>query len=191
MANPCLNIIYDDRNFDRLPYLLEECERYGIEYKIWAACIDKKTVLESITESFRQIIQWAKDEGLKEVMIGEDDLTFPCNGAWEYFLKNKPNDFDVYVGGSYLIDNRWEYKPPVVKVNEWVGNHLIIVHEKYYDKWLASKPDGHIDTEQSGKGDFYVCFPYAALQRPAKSANCNNQMVNYNSIVPKEFIYNI
>jgi len=40
-----VNIVYDDRQFDRLPYLLEECEKYRIEYNIWEACIDKKTVL--------------------------------------------------------------------------------------------------------------------------------------------------
>jgi len=184
-----VNIIHDDRNFDRLPFVIEEFEKYGIEYKIWAACIDKKTVLESITESFRRIIQDAKDRGLKETFLAEDDLMFTCDGAWEYFLKNKPEKFDVYIGGSYLIDNQWKYEPPVVKVKSWVGNHLIVVHERYYDTWLSSKPDGHIDTEQDGKGEFYVCFPYAALQRPAKSANCNFQMVNYNNIVPPNYIY--
>lgn len=186
-----LNIIYDDRNFDRLPYLLEECEKYGIEYKIWDACIEKKTVLENITESFRRIVQYAKDNKLKEILIAEDDLHFVTDNAWEYFKKNKPKKYDCYLGGSYLIHNEWKYEPPLVRVPEWVGNHIIYINESYYDKWLASKPDGHIDTEQRGKGDFYVCFPYAALQRPSKSANCNNQMVNYNSIVPKEFIYNI
>jgi len=184
-----VNIIYDDRQFDRLPYLLEECEKYGIEYKIWEACIDKKTVLESITESFRRIIQYAKDNSLERVIIAEDDLAFSSDGAWEYFLKNEPDEYDVYIGGSYLIDNRCKYEPPLVKVNSWVGNHLIMVNERYYNTWLSSKPDGHIDTEQDGKGEFYVCFPYAALQRPSKSANNSNQMVNYNGIVPPEFIY--
>jgi len=185
-----LNIIHDDKTIDRLPPLLEQCEKYGIEYKIWQACIDKKTVLESITESFRRIIQEAKDNGLSEVYIGEDDLMLTCDGAWEYFLKNKPDQFDVYIGGSYLIDNQWKYAPPVVKVKSWVGNHLIVVHERYYDTWLSSKSNGHIDTEQDGKGDFYVCFPYAALQRPSMSAN-NRTFVNYNSILPQQYIYKV
>ena len=104
-----VNIIYDDRQFDRLPYLLEECEKYGIEYKIWEACIDKKTVLESITESFRRIIQYAKDNSLERVIIAEDDLAFSSDGAWEYFLKNEPDEYDVYIVGSYLIYNRCKY----------------------------------------------------------------------------------
>lgn len=184
-----VNVISDDRQFDRLPPLLEELKKYQIEHKIWDACIDKKTVLESITESFRRIIQEAKDNGLKRVIIAEDDLMFPSDGSWEYFLKNEPVQYHVYIGGSYIIDNRGVYEPPLVKVESWVGNHLIMVHESYYDTWLSSKPNGHIDTEQSGKGDFYVCFPYAALQRPSMSANNKGQIVNYNSVVPKEYIY--
>lgn len=185
-----LNIIHDDRIMDRLPPLLEQCEKYGIEYKVWEACLDKKTVLESITESFRRIIQEAKDNGLSEVFIAEDDLMLTSDGAWEYFLKCKPKKFDVYIGGSYLIHNDWKYETPVVKVKSWVGNHLIVVNESYYDTWLSSKPDGHIDTEQDGKGDFYVCFPYTALQRPSMSAN-NRAFVNYNAILDTmpEYIY--
>lgn len=185
-----LNIIHDDRVFNRLPPLLEQCEKYGIKYKVWDACLDKKTVLECITESFRRIIQEVKDNGLREVFIAEDDLMFPSDGSWDYFLKNKPDVYDVYIGGSYLIDNRWKYEPPIVKVNSWVGNHLIVVNKSYYDRWLSSKPDGHIDTEQEGKGDFYVCFPYAALQRPSMSAN-NRTFVNYNAMLETipEYIY--
>lgn len=184
-----LYIINDDRQLDRLPPLIEQCEKYGIDYEIVPACIDKKTILESITESFKRLVRFAKGTGMNEIWIAEDDLMFPSDGSWEYFVKNKPKDFDVYIGGSYLIHNEWKYEPPTVKVNEWVGNHLIVISERYYDRWLETKDFGHIDSEQRGKGEFYVCFPYAALQRPSKSANCNYQQVNYNTIVPREYIY--
>lgn len=184
-----LYIINDDRQLDRLPPLIEQCEKYGIDYEIVPACIDKKTILESITESFKRLVRFAKETRMNEIWIAEDDLMFPSDGSWEYFVKNKPKDFDVYIGGSYLIHNEWKYEPPTVKVNEWVGNHLIVISERYYDRWLETKDFGHIDSEQRGKGEFYVCFPYAALQRPSKSANCNYQQVNYNTIVPREYIY--
>lgn len=182
-----LNIIHDNRQLDRLPSLIEQCIKYNIRYVIWEACIDKKNVLENITESFRRIIEHAKTNKLTEVLIAEDDCMFVCDLSWEYFFKNKPHTYHCYVGGSYLIDNRYEYKPPLVKVNEWVGNHFILIHESYYDIWLSSKPDGHIDTEQSGRGDFYVSFPYVALQKPSFSAN-NKAFVNYNSILPEDYI---
>ena len=122
-------------------------------------------------------------------MISEDDLYFRNENGFKYFLDNKPDDFDVYIGGSYLIDNRIEYKAPIVKVDGWVGNQLIIIHEKYYDTYLSVPNESHIDTVQQGLGDFYLCFPMPALQRPSKSANNNNELVNYNAILPKEFIY--
>lgn len=186
-----VNIIHDDRFFDRLPPLIKELDCCKIDYTVWAACIEKKNVLENITESFRRIVQDAKDKGLKRVIIAEDDLTLTSSGAWDYFLKNEPDQYDVYIGGSYLIDNRCKYEPPIVRVDSWVGNHLIMVNERYYDTWLSSKPDGHIDTEQSNRGEFYVCFPYVALQRPAMSANNTGQMVNYNSILENlpQYIY--
>lgn len=184
-----LYIINDNRQLDRLPPLIEQCEKYRIDYEIVPACIDKKTILESITESFKRLVRFAKETRMNEIWIAEDDLMFPSDGSWGYFVKNKPKVFDVYIGGSYLIHNEWKYEPPTVKVNEWVGNHLIVISERYYDRWLETKDFGHIDSEQRGKGEFYVCFPYAALQRPSKSANCNYQQVNYNTIVPREYIY--
>jgi hypothetical protein len=95
-----LNIIHDDRIIGRIEPLIEQCEKYGIGYKVWAAIIDKPKVLENITASHKMIVQWAKDNGLKEVCIAEDDLGFTCDDAWRYYLENKPEKFDVYIGGS-------------------------------------------------------------------------------------------
>ena len=95
-----LNIIHDDRIIGRLDPLIEQCEKYGITYKVWPAIIDKKTVLQNITASHKMIVQWAKNNGLKEVCIAEDDLEFTCDDAWRYYLECKPEKFDVYIGGS-------------------------------------------------------------------------------------------
>jgi hypothetical protein len=185
-----MNIIHDDRFFERFDLLKSELETQGItDYKIFPAIIDRKTVVESINASFKAIVLDAKERGLKEVMIAEDDLYFRNENGFKYFMDNKPDNFDVYIGGTYLIDNRIEYKAPIVKVDGWVGNQLIIINEKYYDTYLSVPNESHIDTVQQGLGDFYLCFPMPALQRPSKSANNNNELVNYNAILPKEFIY--
>ena len=67
------------------------------------------------------IVQWAKDNGLKEVCIAEDDLGFTCDDAWRYYLENKPEKFDVYIGGSYVIDNNqyrdWETDRKSTRLN--------------------------------------------------------------------------
>lgn len=183
-------ILYDDRNVSRYEPLMNELKRQGIkEYKIWSPVYCKNSVVESISLSQKQIVQWAKDFKQKEICLMEDDVMFPNENGWQYFLDKKPKEYDVYIGGSYFIDNRIEYASPLVKVNEWVGNHCIIINERYYDKFLCSPTKAHIDQVQKGMGEFYLCFPMAALQRPNRSANNSHQLVNYNTKVPKEYIY--
>lgn len=188
MDNPTLNVIYDSRRIEKWEPLEAELKRQNISYTIWSPVEDTQNVVRSINLSHKQIIQWAKDYKLSEVAIAEDDLWFPAADGWQYFLNNKPLDFDIYIGGNYLVDNPDSWQPPLVKVREYVGNQLIIVAEKYYDKFLSVPENAHIDTIQADKGDFYVCFPYAAIQRPGFSANAQ-QKVNYNSNLKPEWVY--
>lgn len=185
-----IHVIYDNRHPSDYERLIGEFEKQNIiDYNFWQAEVYPHSVLESITASFKKIVRWAKENNLDEVQIAEQDLFFTSPNSYKYFIENKPKEFDVYISGSYLTDNRNEYKSPLIKVREWVGNHLIIVHSKYYDIFLNIPDNNHVDTIQSGLGDFYVCFPYIGLQRPGRSANNNNELVNYNNILPKEYIY--
>lgn len=187
-----INVLHDNRLVDRYGWVMEELIKCGIsKYRIWDAVIEPtKTTTESVNAGLKQIVQYAKEKGHRECVIWEDDVTFPNKNGWKYFLDNKPKYFDIYIGGSYLIDvPEYDYTPPLVKVKGYVGNHCIIIAEKYYDTFLSSPPTGHIDSDQDGKGDFYVCFPYAALQRPCISGNNGNQLVNWNVILPEGFVY--
>lgn len=185
-----IHILYDSRpQPDKLPPLIEELNAQGLKpTKIWEP-IFAKTVVESINLSFKQIIRYAKENKLPEVVICEDDLMFPCKGAWDYFLANKPEGYDVWIGGNYLLHHPETYEPPYVRVREYVGNQLIMVAEKYYDTFLSTPDDQHIDTIQRGLGDFYACWPIVALQRPGFSSN-SMQVVNYNSNLKPEWIFN-
>ena len=189
MDYPNINIILDDRSPDDYGRLLGEFITQGItKYKFWAAVIDRKTVVESINASFKNIVARAKGQGYKKVIIAEQDLFFTHPKAWEYFLKNEPKEYDVYIAGSYLNDSRYIWEAPLVKVNEWVGNQLIIIHERYYDTFLALDNEAHIDTVQKDKGDFYVCYPFIGLQRAGFSRN-NLAICDYNQSLRKEDIY--
>ena len=130
-----VNVIYDDRiNFDDKERLIKEFERVGINsYIFWSAVINEKSIVDSIAQSFKNIVYDAKEKGLKRVIVAEQDLFFPNVNGWKYFLENEPKEYSVYIGGNYLVDNRVEYKAPLVKVREWVGNQLIIIDESYYD----------------------------------------------------------
>lgn len=188
-------VIYNDYRPEKYDLFIDELERQKIyDYEIFH-CIKNQNhnIVEKISESFKTVIREAKENGDKEICIIEDDIMFQNEKGWEYFINNKPKNYDVYVGGSYYIDDRIVYKPPLVKVPEWTGNQCIIIHERYFDTWLSTDSLEHCDYAQSIKGgDFYHCFPMVALQRPGWSANHGN-VVNYNPEqhprIPKEYIY--
>lgn len=181
-------ILYDDRRCEFFPLIVSEMERQGIVKYNLISPILTNDVVNSINISQKEIIKKARERGEKEVCIMEHDIWFPRETGWRYFMENKPSDYDIYLGGSYLIDCTIEYKAPITKVNSYVGHHCIIVHERYYDKFLETPEDSHIDTAQQGKGDFYLCYPMPALQRPGFSMN-NKAMVDYNKILEKKHIY--
>lgn len=159
------------------------------DYEIFQAqIIQYNSIPENISESFKTVIRQAKERGDKEIVIFEDDILFTSPNGWKYFLDNKPDDYDLYIGGSYFIDNRINYTPPLVKVKEYVGNQCIMISQRYFDVWLNSDSGKHCDTAQNGKGEFYLCFPFVALQRHGWSANAQ-ALVNYNPIIPKEYLY--
>lgn len=181
-------ILYNDKRHERYHPLMEEIERQGvIDFEFFPA-IEAKTPVESINAGFKAIIRKAKEEGLKECAIWEDDNYFANANGWLYFLNNKPKEYDIFIGGSYLIDNRIEYKSPVTKVPEYIGNHCILVHSRYYDRFLSVPDDVHIDVAQGGLGDFYLCYPMAALQRAGWSSN-NSAYADYNQTLDKIHIY--
>lgn len=185
-----IHLLYDSRpQPDKLPLVLDELERQALFlHEVWEP-VPAKTVVESISLSFKRIIQSAKSRGLCEVCIIEDDLMFASTGAWSYFIANKPKRFDIYLGGNYLLNNPDSYSKPHYKVEEYVGNQLIVVSEKYYDRFLSVPNKAHIDTAQKGLGDFYACWPMVALQRPGFSANAGTK-VNYNANLKPEWVYN-
>lgn len=164
---------------------MDEMKSQRISYELWP-CLIFNDVPSSINASHKMIVSDAKERGLEEVCIGEDDLYFPHKRGWEWFLKHKPDVFDIYSGGSYLPFDKPK-EPCAVRVKEIVGFHLYIIHSRYYDTFLNTDPSKHIDTEQKSDSMF-VCWPMSALQRPGFSAN-NKAQCNYNGILLKEDIY--
>lgn len=180
-----VNIILDSRIPEKYDNLIYELNRQKIaDFEIFP-CLIYPDVVSSINASHKMIVQKAKDENKNECCIMEDDCMFPSENGWQYFLDNKPMEFDIYSAGNYMAFKRPE-KPCIMKVDCIVGLHLYFIHSKYYDNFLATANNKHIDTEQ--KGDLYVCYPMPALQRAGFSAN-NKSMTNYNAILSTGDIY--
>ena len=181
MCMDTLNIIFDNRQDADYGRLLGEFIEQGIfDYKFWTP-VEKPTVVESINASHKRIVEDAKERGLKSVIIGEQDLHFTAKHSWEYFLKNKPDDFDIYLCGTYIVP---------IENKKICGFHLYEVSEKFYDKFLSVSPTEHIDTAVCNLGgDYHFCYPFPAIQRAGYSFN-NKDQVNYNSVLDPKDIYN-
>lgn len=180
MVNTQLNIIYDNRMIDRFEPLIKEMIDQGIDFKLWDIVEDKNSVVRSINLSHKQIVLYAKIKGLKEVCIAEDDLMFTGKGAWQYFLKNKPEDYDIYLASTYI---------PPISNNIICGFHLYILNERFYDAFLSINENLHIDTAANElNGKFVFCYPFPALQRSGFSSN-NRAFCNYNGVLKPEDIY--
>lgn len=145
--------------------LQKEIETQGLDYQLWEAEIVPKKPYAGVMRSHKKIVRWAKEQGLSEVCIMEDDIKFACPGAWEYYLANKPSDFDLYLGGIYsgrIING-------VVK--DFSALHLYIIKENFYDRFLDAAENNHLDRGIAGWGVYKVCFPFAAIQYGGFSDN--------------------
>lgn len=186
-----INIIHDSRRPERWDPLMEELSKQQItDYKIWSPIEDSNNVIRSINISHKQIVQWAKQEGIKEVCIMEDDAMFPAHDGWTYFLSKKPKDFDIYSACNY--GPMWKKCTPfeegkVIALLPIVGLHLYIIHSRYFDTFLSVPETDHIDTIQRG-GVFEICYPMASIQRPGFSSN-NRAWTDYNVLLKSEDIY--
>ncbi len=162
--------------------IYKELDDQQIDFRIWHSIPDPDSVIRSIGLSHKQIVSYARDEGLLEICILEEDVMFATPKGWEYFLSNKPVDFDLYLGGTYGLNvsalKRITKEPGATEIHNFAGLHCYIIHQRYYDRFLAQPENKHID-DQPGMGKFFVCYPFAALQHPGWSSN-GRTMVNYN-----------
>lgn len=167
-----LYILHDDRRPEKTPLLLKELQEQGIDdYELFPAIIDPtKNAIQSINMGHKALIRMAKEKKMPYICIGEDDLMFTASGAWKYFLDNIPETYDLYVASTYLFP---------ISMNLLTGFHLYICHEKFYDRYLEASDTEHIDNAVCDlKGDYKICYPFAALQRPGWSSNSKTD-VNY------------
>lgn len=167
-----LNILHPSSRKDRYELLMKQLEQQKItDYKLWDNPIGQSMVQRRslVCSGHKKIVQHAKDNNLKSVIIAENDITFFGDGAWDYYLKNIPEDYDIYFGMIYvgeIKDNR--------VVSESSGFTLYMVNERFYDRFLAAPPDKHIDrtiTSLWEQYKFMVCPKFVCHQNDTQSDN--------------------
>ena len=165
------NFIYQCRE-ERVVSICQQSKAHGFAVRFWEGIYTDQAFF-GITAIFKKIVRWAKDTNQKMVCIGEDDLLFTAPGAWQYYLDNMPDDFDIYSGGIYsgqIRDGRI--------VNGYSGNTLITVHERFYDFFLGVRDDYHLDRTLGSfafEKKYVVVEPFVVIQLSGFSDNHRRQ----------------
>jgi len=179
-----VNIIHLPDRKDRWALLQNElCEQNITDYKVWNGIIDPFLTFRGIAQAHKQIVKHAKEENLSEVLIAEDDLHFTSQGAFQFFLNRKPENYDIYLGGIYygtLKENNM--------VNDFSGLTFYIVNEKFYDKFLSTPEQKHLDIELRDQGKFIVCNPFTVIQHNGFSDN-RKQYCNYDNCLKNRKLF--
>lgn len=172
-----INIIHLNNRGDRLELLKNELLTQNImDYELWEGITSESAPRENIAKAHKQIVEDAKDRGLEEVCIMEDDCHFPSPDGFDYFLSKKPNDYDLYTGGIYTgAKNMKDENLP----QHFSGLHLYFVHSRFYQKFLDIDVSGESldcaisSMARQGKAKVICCFPFSAIQHETKSDNSN------------------
>jgi GR25 family glycosyltransferase involved in LPS biosynthesis len=144
----CINL---DRRSDRWENVQQEFQKHGIENVERFSAIDGN--IHNITTnllsgeigcllSHIEIVKKAKELGLKNYLVFEDDVEFKnnFNELFDKFNTQLPEDWDmVYLGGSN-IDKPNEISDNVIKLNNTYTSHSIVIKNTLYDIILDMLP---------------------------------------------------
>lgn len=166
----------------RRDQIKSEVDRLGIEHKFWDATILPNTI-QAISLSHKKIVKWAMENNLKEVAIAEDDCLFTSLNSWKYFLENKPDDFDLYLGNYYS-----GVKMPDNTLHGFAGLTCYIIHSRYYQQFLSTPINKNIDKAQAGFGKFVVCQPEIARQRVGYSFHRRKEVNDDHYLQGRKFL---
>ena len=187
------------RRTDRRSQIKEFCNRVDIKFEFFDA-IDGKDVYDQYdTElkpgalgcllSHKAILERARDEGMPNVMIIEDDLDARDSFQEESkkYLSSIPNDWDmVYLGGKHKT-RPIKITENIYRATKIYSSHCILYRNTCYDYLISrmeqmKKP---VDVYYSDAHDTdliaYSHVPYLTWQRKSYS-DILDQVVEYGSL---------
>lgn len=161
-----VNVINLPKRIERLESFKEQAKEQGFKYQVWEGVIDLAAVFRGICNAHKNIIRYAKATKQKMVFIAEDDCVFLGAGAWDFYLSQMPEEFDLYLTMIYegkIDENNRVVKDPL----SFSGLTCYCVHESFYDVFLSINDMDHIDKKIGSLADkykFYVCPQFVAKQ---------------------------
>jgi hypothetical protein len=172
-----VHCIHLTRREDRLISITKQAEEQNFELQLWEGIYDKHYPKRGICMSHKKIIRYAREEKLPYIICMEDDCRFSATGAFDYYIKNMPEDFQLYCGCLYAgeIDSERRIK------NGMSASHtLITVHSSFYDFVLSMPDNEHIDRyagAQAFKYKYYLPPKFVCYQMNNFSDNLKKHMI--------------
>ena len=184
MINDILHIIHTEingRDIERMATqrrkqnLLDQCAHQQIKFKIISGITSGKIRFHNINAAHKSAVKIAKDNGYSNIIIAEDDIQFTAPGAWNYFLSQIPEMYDIFCGVIYAgtVEDGQILSPFSG------GMTLYSVSSRFYDAILNMPPDVHIDRWIGGLYDqceLYTVRPYVCKQMGGHSFNLDRPM---------------
>jgi hypothetical protein len=139
--------------------------------------------------SFLKIIIRARDEGVKSLLICEDDVTLTpefgqvAQAAWDDVHRIDPKWQMLYLGANHTWGRTQEVTPHLLRL---LGGsqcwHCVGLHERAYTQVLGLPHSAPIDDLcariMQKEGHCYAAWPSVALQRPGYSY-CDKKYQDY------------
>lgn len=166
-----VNVINCVHRTDRLQHFLQQAEEQQFGYKIWGGIIDNNIPCVGISKSYKRIIQSAKENNDPCCIIAEDDICYSAPNAHDYFISQIPDNYDLFMGSVYTGTITEEGI-----VGNFSGFTLTIVHSRFYDTFLSTPENNHIDRQMFlHKGVYKVCDPFVCYQLDGYSDNAGKK----------------
>lgn len=167
------NCIHLWHRIDREESIKQQAQFQGFYLRLWEGIEVRTNRKEGICKSHKKIVADAKENDYPFCLIMEDDTIWNCEGAWDYFLDNMPDEADIYFSMIYVgtIDD----KNRITSV--FSGMTCYIVYRQFYDFFLSIPDDCHIDRHLGLTANIHkyiVCPKFPCYQNGSKSDN--NQM---------------
>jgi len=171
---------------DRLLSISKQAKQQGFALKVWDG-EEGDIPYKNINKAFKKVVSYAKENNLGEIFIAEDDCVFSSYQSFEYFIKKKPENFDLYLGMVYSaqVDDCHRI------LNGYSGNTLVCIHKNFYDFFLSAPNDVHMDRwcgQHAFEKLYYVCHPFVCKQLNGYSDNRRANSIYDPLLIGKEFI---
>jgi GR25 family glycosyltransferase involved in LPS biosynthesis len=184
-------VIHNRERKDRLESFINECQTQGIKDVTFFPAIFADKPQTGIAIAHANCVLDAKNKGLEQVCIMEDDVQFTAPEAFNHFLNlynSVPKEADIFLSGI-STGTPTKHSNGIARVNEFSGLHCYIINAKAYDRFLSCPRGKHIDRWlgnriSGGKMNVFTAYPMVAIQHNGYSDN-KKQVKDYSHLFNK------